>query len=420
MNGEAGKGGVVGRLAPSPTGVLHLGNVRTFMWAWLAARSRGGRVILRIEDLEKPLAGTILEDMLSDLRWLGFDWDEGPAWTADAEAKLAEIRRFPRARSLAAARMRELAAEDVVPAEGWVSAIGRRLPFIGGHGPYIQSLRTAAYRGLFNALCRAGAIYPCTCERADFAGNLGAPHAGEAEPRYPGTCRDRWRDAEEARSWLAARGTARAAAATTFTNAPVAQSGEPVWRFRVPEGEAGAVDFEDALRGRLRIDVGATVGDFVVFKQPGLPSYQMAVVADDAAMGVTQVVRGDDLIPSTARQILLYRALSALAGTDWLGAGDGGRVPLVSLPFYGHVPLVVGPDGQRLAKRHGDARLRSLRERGVDPRQVIGRLAAWSGFGDGRPAELEELCGSFDWGLVNRERVVLDQRALEGLGELAG
>jgi glutamyl-tRNA synthetase len=393
-------GPAVGRLAPSPTGVLHLGNARTFLWAWLAARSRGGRVVLRIEDLEKPLAGYVLEEMLSDLRWLGFEWDEGPVWTEDDDVLLAEQKRFPRAKAIAAARCCELGAA-APPAGTWLSALGRHLPFTGPHAPYIQSLRAPLYRELFERLLSGGWLYPCTCERADFAGNLGAPHDGEAEPRYPGTCRGRWTSAEAARAWLESRPRDREAA----TNAPVVRSGEPVWRFRVPEGEGAVAAFEDALRGRLSIDVAASVGDFVAFKHPGLPAYQLAVVADDLAMGVNQVVRGDDLIPSTARQVLVYRALATL---------DGRAAP--DLPFYGHAPLVVGADGQRVAKRHGDARLRSLRQRGVDPRAVLGALAAWSGLGDGRPVALADLLPRFDWARLNRERLVIDQARLDGIG----
>ncbi|MBI2898695.1 MAG: tRNA glutamyl-Q(34) synthetase GluQRS [Planctomycetes bacterium] len=283
---------VVGRLAPSPTGSLHLGNVRTFLWAWLSARSQGGRVILRIEDLEtnrvKPGA---CERLVEELAWLGFDWDEGP------------VR---------------------------------------------QTERRDRYRALFPKLD----AYPCACSRADL--EQAAPHEGDAEPRYPGTCREH--------------------------PPPVARS----WRFRV---EPGVLAFDDLLSGRHEIDVAGTVGDFVVAKSPDDPAYQFAVVADDIAMGVTEVVRGDDLIPSTARQILLYRKLGA------------------PVPAYGHVPLVVGPDGKRLAKRHGDGRISTYRARGVAPERVIGAVARWSGF-DVTAARPADLVGRWSWDRP-RERVVL-------------
>jgi glutamyl-tRNA synthetase len=287
---------VVGRLAPSPTGSLHVGNVRTFLWAWLSARSQGGRVLLRIEDLDQPrVKPGVVEKMVDDLRWLGFDWD-GPV--------------------------------------------------------EIQSARRDHYRDVHARL--AGKIFSCRCTRADLAQVQSAPHEGDAEPRYPGTCR-------------------------AFEGPGIC------WRLRV---EPGRVTFTDRLFGPQSIDVGATVGDFVVAKTPEQPAYQLAVVADDLAQGVTEVVRGDDLIPSTARQLLVYRALGAPP------------------PSYGHVPLVVGPDGTRLAKRHGDARIASLRDRRVPPERIIGLLASWSGLGDG-DATPSCLVPKWSWDRVVRDRIVL-------------
>ncbi|HXG61223.1 MAG TPA: tRNA glutamyl-Q(34) synthetase GluQRS [Planctomycetota bacterium] len=297
---------VVGRLAPSPTGSLHLGNARTFLWAWLSARSRGGKVLLRIEDLDTPrVKPGVVEKMIDDLAWLGLDWDG-----------------------------------EVV----------------------VQSARRAYYRDIHARL--GGRLYPCRCTRADVAAAQSAPHEGDAEPRYPGTCR-------------------------TYAGPAVC------WRFRV---DPGPVTFEDRLFGSQSIDVAATVGDFVAAKEPDRPAYQLAVVADDVAQGVTEVVRGDDLLPSTARQILIYRALGATP------------------PAWAHVPLIVGPDGKRLAKRHGDARIATLRQRGVSPERIVGALAEWSGLGSGkaRPGDLLE---RWSWERVSRKRVILTPDLLRGVAE---
>src|SRR5882672_1893558 len=287
---------VVGRLAPSPTGSLHVGNVRTFLWAWLSARAQGGRVLMRVEDLDTPrLREGVIPKMIDDLRWLGFDWDG-----------------------------------DIV----------------------LQSERREHYKQIFARL--AGRVYPCKCTRGDIAAAQSAPHEGDQELHYPGTCRDY-------------RGPGSA------------------WRLRV---DPGLVLFEDRFHGPQSIDVAGTVGDFVVAKSPEQPAYQLAVVADDLAQGVTEVVRGDDLIPSTARQILLLRAL--------------GEKP----PAYGHVPLVVGTDGKRLAKRFGDAQIATLRAGGASPERIIGALADWSGLGDG-DATPSCLVPKWSWDRVSRDRIVL-------------
>jgi len=279
----------VGRLAPSPTGGLHLGHARTFLIAWLAARHAGGRVILRIEDLDASrVRAEARRTALDDLRWLGLDWDEGP---------------------------------DVG----------------GPSAPYVQSERSSLYDEILDRLKASESIYPCTCTRADIERASSAPHAEDEGPTYSGTC--------------AGRG---AASAITLGDRPFA------WRFRVP---AGPIGWDDLFLGRVELDPSHAGGDFVVARHTAGHSYQLAVVADDAAMGVSQVIRGADLVSSTPRQILLYRRL--------------GRPE----PRFGHVPLAVMPDGRRLAKRDGSLKLTVLRDAGVDPRALVGALihsCGWS------------------------------------------
>ncbi len=202
-----------------------------------------------------------------------------------------------------------------------------------GLGPFVQTQRLGLYEAALRRLQEQELIYPCTCTRADVERSASAPHQEHEGLTYPGTCARR-----------------RVADAATLEGRPFA------WRFRVP---AGPVEFTDGFRGRTCIDLQQVGGDFVVWKSAGTPAYQLAVVVDDAEQGVTEVIRGDDLVPSTPRQLLLYRALD------------------LTPPRFTHVPLVVGPDGRRLAKRHGDTRLATLREAGVRAEDVVG-LLAWS------------------------------------------
>jgi glutamyl-tRNA synthetase len=240
---------------------------------------------MRMEDLDRPrvVAGSA-DAILSDLRWLGLDWDEG----GDAG---------------------------------------------GPYAPYAQSERGAWYDAAFARLRSAGLIYPCFCSRRDIQSAASAPQAPGDEVRYPGTCRD-----------LAPSDVARR----------VAMGAAPAWRFRVDP--AGIPPFTDGVRGRYEADSGS-IGDFVVRRADGVPAYQLAVVVDDIAMNINEVVRGEDLLASTVRQLLLYRAFGA------------------SPPSFAHVPLLLGDDGARLSKRHRGVTLRELRDAGESAEAVVGRLA---------------------------------------------
>jgi glutamyl-tRNA synthetase len=248
-------------------------------------------------------------------------------------------------------------------------------PDVGGpSGPYRQSERGERYAAALEQLRGAGAAYPCFCSRAEIALVSQAPHGPSEEgPRYPGTCRALGPDEVRARS----------------------ERRRPAYRLRVPQGE---VEFSDVVHGLQRFDVTATVGDFVVMRAEGVAAYQLAVVVDDAAMEVTDVVRGADLLASTARQLLLYRALD------------------LATPRFGHVPLLLGEDGARLAKRHGARSLGELRELGADPRAVVGLLAATAGLCEfGARVRPADLLGGFRLAALDREPAPISAAAVEAL-----
>jgi glutamyl-tRNA synthetase len=256
-----------------------------------------------------------------------------------------------RVEDLDASRVRTDASQQALDDLRWLGLDWDEGPDVGGpSAPYVQSQRTALYADALELLKTREQVYPCTCTRAEIARAASAPHAEDEGPSYPGTCAGR-----------------SAADARSLGDRPFA------WRYRVPSGQ---VSWDDLFQGTVTLEPSASGGDFVVARNGVGPSYQLAVVVDDASMGVTQVVRGLDLVPSTPRQILLYRALN------------------FDVPNFGHLGLVLGPDGKRLAKRDGSLRLATLRAAGADPRQIVGRLALSLGMADvavpNRPEEWVE------------------------------
>ncbi len=293
--------GYRGRLAPSPTGYLHVGHARTFWTAFQRAREAGGTLVMRMEDLDSERSRKVYADAaIEDLRWLGIRWQEGPD-------------------------------------KG------------GPCAPYAQSKRGAIYIAAWQRLLRTGNLFACRCSRKDLQNALGAPHerdggsnfkawpeADDDEPIYPGTCR---------------HSTGYVPQLPGPTAIEFDAPGTINWRFRVPDGEA--IEFLDGNLGPQRFVAGKDFGDFVVWRRDGAPSYQLACAADDAAMGITEVVRGADLLKSTARQILLNRALG------------------FENPAWYHCRLVVDHNGRRLAKRHDALSLRALRQQGLAPMKIL-------------------------------------------------
>ncbi|MDQ3262110.1 MAG: tRNA glutamyl-Q(34) synthetase GluQRS [Myxococcota bacterium] len=257
----------------------------------------------------------------------------------------------------------------------YLESLYRDLEYLGlgwDETPLIQSQRGANYEEALERLRAAGRSYPCFCTRAEISRAASAPHGlSEEGPRYPGTCRE-----------LSSQEVEQRRAERT-----------PALRFRTPPGE---VSFVDAVHGPQRQDVDAVVGDFVVRKNDGVASYQLAVVVDDAVSAITHVLRGDDLLSSTARQIQLYQT-------------QGWRPPL-----FAHVPLLIGHDGKRMAKREGASAVGELREARVPAERVIGLLASWSGLGDGSPISAAELAGEFSLERIPRAPVMVSEEEIRG------
>ena len=297
------KPAVCGRFAPSPSGRMHLGNLWSCLLAWLAARSQGGRMVLRLEDLDPDRCTQAwCDQVMRDLEWLGLSWDNQPVY---------------------------------------------------------QSRRTEAYRASFTQLEERGLIYPCYCTRAERLA-ASAPHRSDGVVVYDGRCR---RLSPKEREELA-------------------RTRRPAWRVEVPEE---TVSFVDRIQGPFSQNLARDCGDFILRRSDGVYAYQLAVVVDDAAMGVTQVVRGSDLLDSTPRQLWLQEELG------------------LPHPEYGHVPLLLAPDGRRLAKRDRDQELGILREKYTAP-ELVGRLAHLAGLiPEPAPVTPAELVPLFSWEKLPKE-----------------
>ena len=307
----------VGRYAPSPSGRMHLGNLACCLLAWLSAKSMGGRVVLRIEDLDAARCPRHFADLLeADLAWLGLSADEG-------------------------------------------GSLG------GPAGPYYQSERSEIYQHYYDILAEKGLVYPCFCSRSQLHA-ASAPHRSDGQVIYPGTC----------------RGLSPAEAAEK------ARAKAPAWRVKVPDR---TIAFTDGHMGETAENLLRDCGDFYLRRGDGVFAYQLAVVVDDALMGVTQVVRGDDLRSSTPRQLYLYELLGLPA------------------PRFYHMPLLLAPDGRRLSKRDGDQSLENLQAR-FTPEQVVGRLAFALGLQPAPdPRTPQELLDGFSWEKVPARDIALPE-----------
>ena len=307
----------VGRYAPSPSGRMHLGNLCCCLLAWLSAKSQGGRVVLRIEDLDQARCPRKFAELLQqDLDWLGLAADEGGD-------------------------------------KG------------GPHGPYYQSERSGIYQQFYEILWKKGLVYPCFCSRSQLHA-ADAPHRSDGQVVYAGTCRN-------------------------LTPEQVAERSRrrpPAWRVKVPDETIG---FTDGHLGYYQENLARDCGDFYLRRADGVFAYQLAVVVDDALMGVTQVVRGEDLLSSTPRQLWLYRTLGLPA------------------PEFFHMPLLLAPDGRRLSKRDGDESLENLQAK-YTPEEIIGRLAWVCGLQKApAPRTPAELADDFSWEKVPRQDILLPE-----------
>lgn len=306
---------VIGRFAPSPSGRMHLGNAFSALLAWLSVRSRGGELVLRLEDLDPARCKReYCQQVEEDFRWLGLTWDRGGLDGGDA---------------------------------------------------YLQSRRSEIYHHYAELLRDKGLVYPCYCSRNELHA-ASAPHRSDGILLYAGTCRDLTAAQQEEKAKLR----------------------RPALRVRVPEE---TVTFTDGVMGEVSQRLDTECGDFIIRRSDGVYAYQLAVVVDDALMGINEVVRGCDLLDSTPRQMWLQKQL----GFD--------------TPSYYHVPLLYGEDGHRLSKRQRDMDLGAIRAKGTKPEEVVGLLAHWAGLLDrAEPISTRELAKDFTWDNVQKTDIIIN------------
>lgn len=330
-----------GRLAPTPSGRLHLGNLFAFLLAWLSVKSAGGRILMRIEDLDPLRSGQPHTDtLLQDLEWLGLNWDGFE-------------------------RLNTPSCQNSPLLPGSPGDASARLGYHANGAYWQQSDRSSLYKDVLAKLLANNLVFPCFCSRSQLHAAT-APHASDGNYVYDGCCRN-------------------------LSPAEIAQQQEkrsPALRARVPDVD---ISFVDGLQGPYTENLAQACGDFILRRSDGIFAYQLAATADDGAMGINEVVRGRDLLSSTSRQIWLLQTL--------------GYPP----PRYFHVPLLLAPDGRRLAKRDASLDMGALRQRFRQPERLVGLLAHLAGLlPKAEPCRAKELIDLFDWKYIHNQDCIIE------------